>query len=110
MATSLPPSTSRIRPAIGRRLLVNRSSAELYEDAIRAGEGVLAASGPLVVRTGKHTGRSPRDKFIVREPSSESKIWWGHVNQPISEEHYDRLRTRRVAHAAESGEIGRAHV
>ena len=101
MATSLPPSTSRIRPAIGRRLLANRSSAELYEDAIRAGEGVLAASGPLVVRTGKHTGRSPKDKFIVREPSSESKIWWGDVNQPISEEHYDRLRARLVAHAAE---------
>ena len=82
-------------------MLVNRSSAELYEDAIRAGEGVLAASGPLVVRTGKHTGRSPKDKFIVREPSSESKIWWGEVNQPISEQHYDRLRARLVAHAAE---------
>ena len=101
MATSLPPSTSRIRPAIGRRLLVNCSSAELYEDAIRAGEGVLAASGPLVVRTGKHTGRSPKDKFIVREPSSESKIWWGEVNQPISEQHYDRLRARLVEYAAE---------
>ena len=81
MATSLPPSTSRIRPAMGRRLLADRSRAELYEDALRAGEGVLAASGPLVVRTGKHTGRSPGDKFIVREPSSESKIWWGPFNQ-----------------------------
>ena len=101
MTTSLPPSTSRVRPAIGRRVQANRSTAELYEDAIRAGEGILAASGPLVVRTGKHTGRSPKDKFIVREPSSEAKIWWGEVNQPISEEHYDRLRARLVAHVAE---------
>ena len=51
---------------------------------------------PLVVRTGKHTGRSPKDKFVVREPSSAGKVWWGEVNQPISEEHYDRLRARLV--------------
>ena len=101
MTTSLPPSTSRVRPAIGRRVHANRSTAELYEDAVRAGEGLLAASGPLVVRTGKHTGRSPKDKFIVCEPSSEAKIWWGEVNQPISEEHYERLRARLIAHAAE---------
>jgi phosphoenolpyruvate carboxykinase (ATP) len=101
MTTSLPPSTSRIRPAIGRSVRANRSTAELYEDAVRAGEGVLAASGPLVVRTGKHTGRSPKDKFIVREPSSAAKIWWGEVNQPIAEEDYDRLRARLVAHCAE---------
>ena len=101
MTTSLPPSTTRIRPAIGRSVRANRSSAELYEDAVRAGEGVLAASGPLVVRTGKHTGRSPKDKFIVREPSSATKIWWGEVNQPIGEEDYDRLRARLVAHCAE---------
>jgi phosphoenolpyruvate carboxykinase (ATP) len=101
MTTSLPPSTTRIRPAIGRSVRANRSTAELYEDAVRAGEGVLAASGPLVVRTGKHTGRSPKDKFIVREPSSAAKIWWGDVNRPIAEEHYDRLRARLVAHCAE---------
>jgi phosphoenolpyruvate carboxykinase (ATP) len=72
--------------------------AELYEDAIRAGEGIVAADGPLVVRTGKHTGRSPEDKFIVREPSSADKIWWGPVNRPISEEHYDRLRGRLMTY------------
>ena len=78
----------------GARIRSNLSVAELYEDAIRAGEGIVAAEGPFVVRTGKHTGRSPRDKFIVREPSSEAAIWWGEVNQPISEAHYDRLRSR----------------
>ncbi|HLQ49347.1 MAG TPA: phosphoenolpyruvate carboxykinase (ATP), partial [Candidatus Dormibacteraeota bacterium] len=86
-----PPATE-----IGRRTRSNLSVAELYEDAIRAGEGLLAAAGPLVVRTGKHTGRSPEDKFIVDEPSSHDKIWWGTVNRPISEEHYDALRVRLV--------------
>jgi phosphoenolpyruvate carboxykinase (ATP) len=80
---------------------VNRSSAELVEDAIRAGEGLIAAEGPLVVRTGKHTGRSPQDKFIVDEPTTRDKIWWGEVNRPISEAHYGRLRARLVAYCAE---------
>ena len=72
----------------------NLSTAELYEHAIRNGEGLISAHGSLVVRTGEHTGRSPRDKFIVREPSSEKNIWWGDVNRPITEAHYDRLRNR----------------
>ena len=98
-----PPTTSagRARPEIGRRIRANLTTAELVEDAIRAGEGLIAAEGPLVVRTGKHTGRSPKDKFLVDEPSSSSKIWWGEVNQPISEAHYDRLRARLVAYCAE---------
>ena len=96
--TSVGPRT---RPPIGRRVRANRPTAELVEDAIRAGEGVLAADGPLVVRTGKHTGRSPQDKFIVDEPSSRDKIWWGEVNRPISQAHYDRLRARLIADCAE---------
>ena len=96
MATATNPSTSRIRPALGRTLRANRSTAELYEDAVRAGEGLIAASGPLVVRTGSHTGRSPQDKFIVDEPASTDRIWWGEVNRPISEANYDRLRARLV--------------
>ncbi len=55
-----------------------------------------------MVRTGKHTGRSPQDKFIVDEPSSRDKIWWGMVNRPIAEADYDRLRARLVAHCAGS--------
>ena len=93
-------STSRTTSTIGSVLRSNLSTAELYEDAIRAGEGVLAAEGPLVVRTGRHTGRSPEDKFIVREPSSEAKIWWGSVNRPIAEEDYDRLRARLMTYVA----------
>ena len=94
---AIAPAT---RPVLGRSIRANLPIAELYEEAVRAGEGLLAADGPLVVRTGKHTGRSPEDKFIVSEASSRDKIWWGSVNRPISEAHYERLRTRLVAHAA----------
>src|SRR3954454_19888776 len=94
------PRTDRPMP-IGRIVRANLSTAELYEDAIRAGEGIVAAEGPLVVRTGKHTGRSPQDKFIVKEPSSARKIWWGEVNRPIALEHYDRLRARLIAYLSE---------
>jgi len=100
------PTTDHTRRAdgtasIGRIVRANLSTPELYEDAVRAGEGVMAAEGPLVVRTGKHTGRSPQDKFIVREPSSARKIWWGDVNHPIALEHYDRLRARLMAYLAD---------
>ena len=93
-------SSARTPASIGSVLRANLSTAELYEDAIRAGEGLVAAEGPFVVRTGRHTGRSPEDKFIVREPSSEAKIGWGAVNRPISEEHYERLRARLLTYTA----------
>jgi len=52
----------------------NPTTAQLYTAAIRRGHGALAHGGPLVVDTGKHTGRSPQDKFIVQEPGSEGRI------------------------------------
>jgi phosphoenolpyruvate carboxykinase (ATP) len=55
----------------------NLSTAALYEEAVKREEGLLAHLGPIVVKTGHHTGRSPEDKFIVKEESSQSKIWWG---------------------------------
>jgi len=79
----------------------NLSTAELYEHAVRNGEAIISAHGSLVVRTGEHTGRSPQDKFLVREPGSAKKIWWGPVNRPISEPDYDRLRTRLMAYLAD---------
>jgi phosphoenolpyruvate carboxykinase (ATP) len=85
---------------VGRRVYANLATAELYERAVRVGEGVIAAEGPLVVRTGKHTGRSPQDKFVVREPSSEANVWWGDVNQPLDEERYDAFRERLLDHLA----------
>lgn len=69
----------------------NLSAAALYETAIERHEGVLAADGPLVCRTGSHTGRSPNDKFVVTEPSSERHVHWGAVNRPFEEASFDRL-------------------
>ncbi len=98
MTTATIPGSRRSLARPGR---TNLSTAELYELALRENEGMLAAEGPLVVRTGLHTGRSPKDKFIVLEPSSEAKVWWGDVNHPISELHYDRLRQRLMTYVRE---------
>lgn len=69
----------------------NFSPATLVEEAIKNGEGTLASSGALVVNTGKYTGRSPKDRFIVKEPSVSELINWGDTNLPISEEVFDNL-------------------
>src|SRR5512145_2978639 len=76
----------------------NLSTPALYEEAIRRHEGRLAHLGPLIVRTGQHTGRSPGDKFIVREPSSKEKIWWGEVNRGMSEDNFALLNRRMMAY------------
>jgi len=76
----------------------NLPAAALYEHAIRRGEGHLAADGQLVVVTVPHTGRSPQDKFVVREPSSEAHIWWGKHNRPIPPENFERLHRRLQAY------------
>ncbi len=76
----------------------NLSTPMLYEEAIRRREGRLAHLGPLVVRTGQHTGRAPNDKFIVREPSSADKVWWGKVNQAMDPDSFEALRRRLLAY------------
>ena len=76
----------------------NLSTAALYEEAVRRGEAWITHLGPLVVRTGQHTGRSPNDKFVVREPSSEKRIAWGSVNQPLSEENFASLHAKLCAY------------
>jgi phosphoenolpyruvate carboxykinase (ATP) len=73
------------------RVRWNLSPAALYEEAIRRQEGTIAAEGPLACRTGQHTGRSPNDKFVVREPSSEALIEWGKVNRPMDPALFDAL-------------------
>jgi phosphoenolpyruvate carboxykinase (ATP) len=79
----------------------NLSTAALYEHAIRRDEGVLAAEGPLVCRTGAHTGRSPNDKFMVKEPSSDGHIAWGKVNRPLAVAHFEALKREMLAHLAD---------
>ncbi len=61
-------------------VLRNPTTSQLYTDALERGDGRLAEGGPLVVDTGQFTGRSPKDKFVVREPGSEERIWWGDTN------------------------------
>src|SRR5918996_2494500 len=73
------------------RVRWNLAAAPLYEEASRRQEGVIAADGPLVCRTGRHTGRSPNDKFVVREPSSEANVAWGKVNRPMEEPQFETL-------------------
>ena len=76
----------------------NPTTSLLYTHALLRGDARLAEGGPLLVDTGVHTGRSPHDKFVVREPGSEERVWWGSVNQPLSEAHFDRLRVKVVSY------------
>jgi phosphoenolpyruvate carboxykinase (ATP) len=76
----------------------NLNPVELVEHAVRRGEGSLVEGGPFNAVTAPHTGRSPNDRFVVREPSSEEHVWWGKVNVPISPEHYAALREDVMAH------------
>ncbi|MFI0375698.1 MAG: phosphoenolpyruvate carboxykinase (ATP), partial [Candidatus Thiodiazotropha sp.] len=76
----------------------NLPTPSLMEQAIFRREGQLSHLGPLVVRTGHHTGRSANDKFIVDEPSVSKDIWWGDINKPISEEAFDNLHKRLASY------------
>ena len=90
---------------VGGRVLRNPTTSQLYTAALESGEAVLAEDGPLVVDTGRFTGRSPKDKFVVREPGSEDRIWWSDTNAQISEEHFDGLRRKVVAHLDSAGSV-----
>ncbi len=76
----------------------NLTTPALYEQIIRRREGVIGHLGPVFVRTGAFTGRSPNDKFIVKEPTTESHIDWGKVNRPFSEEKFDLIYYRMMAY------------
>ena len=76
----------------------NLPSPALYEQAILRHEGAVSHLGPLVVRTGHHTGRSANDKFIVDEAESHDQIWWGTINKPIPEQNFDILHQRMASY------------
>ncbi len=76
----------------------NLTPAQLVEEALLRGEGVLSKTGALVVETGKYTGRSPDDKFIVDVPKVHKQIAWGKVNRPISLEKYQIIRAKLTAY------------
>ncbi|WP_425410679.1 phosphoenolpyruvate carboxykinase [Hyphococcus sp.] len=70
--------------------LANLTASALYELAVQRGEGEIAADGPLVVRTGEHTGRSAQDKFVVRGPETDKSVWWD-ANKAMTPDAFDAL-------------------
>jgi phosphoenolpyruvate carboxykinase (ATP) len=94
-----PASSAPRRPSVEH---CNLASAELVEHAVRRGEGMLSDSGALVVTTGIHTGRSPRDKFVVKHGPLGDRIWWGTVNQPMEPEAFALLHADLVEHLSQS--------
>ena len=78
-----------------------KSIAELVEHAVSVGEGILADSGALSADTGKFTGRSPGDRFIVEDQVTAEKVWWGKINQAISPENFDALYTQVTDYLSE---------
>lgn len=76
----------------------NLPTSALYEETVRRREGLIAHLGPIVVRTGHYTGRSPEDKFIVKEESSQEKVWWGKENKPFEQARFNSLYHRLLAY------------
>ncbi len=76
----------------------NFEAAQLYEEALARGEAELTAHGALCARTGQHTGRSPKDKYVVRDANTADQIWWDN-NSAISPENFELLRQDMLAHA-----------
>ncbi len=76
----------------------NFAAEALYEEALGRGEAVKTAHGALRALTGQHTGRSPKDKFVVRDENTENAIWWDN-NKAVSREHFDALHADMLAHA-----------
>ena len=87
------------------RAYFNLSVAQLYEEALRRNEAVLAADGPLVAHTGAYTGRSADDRFVVKDGAAADKVHWGKVNKPLAPEQFARLKKKVLAHLAERGEV-----
>jgi phosphoenolpyruvate carboxykinase (ATP) len=77
-----------------RRAYWNLSTAALYEEIVFRSEGSLTHLGPVLVNTGKHTARAAADKFVVREQSTEDRVWWGTYNRPFTGENFGSLLTR----------------
>ena len=81
----------------------NRDKAILIEQAVLNGEGKLSNNGALVCLTGQHTGRSPNDKFIVKDSITQDSVDWGSVNQPLSPEKFGKLRQKVLKHLSNRG-------
>lgn len=74
------------------------SPSELHKIAIQSGQGIESSSGALVIQTGEFTGRSPQDRFIVKDSITEDKVWWGDINIPFDSEAFDALYNKVTAY------------
>lgn len=74
----------------------NQNAPQLYEAGLRRMEGVLSADGAFVTETGEYTGRSPKDKFMIKDPSIMDEVWWGSVNQPLEKENFNLIHSRML--------------
>ncbi len=83
----------------------NLSPASLIEKTIQKGQGKLAASGALTVETGEFTGRSPKDRFIVKDEITKDLVDWGAINQPFSADNYNKLKSKVIAYLNEQDDI-----
>ncbi|PLT29256.1 phosphoenolpyruvate carboxykinase (ATP) [Peribacillus deserti] len=89
----------------GQNVHIQLSVPQLVEKVLKRGEGILTSTGAVRAETGKYTGRSPKDKYTVEEPSTKDKIDWGSVNQPISEEKFNNLYNQVIDHLKAKEEI-----
>ncbi len=89
----------------GKNINIQLSVPQLVEKSISRGEAQLTSDGAVTAQTGKYTGRSPKDKYIVEEASSKDKIDWGNVNRPISSKIFDSLYTKVITHLKAKDEL-----
>jgi phosphoenolpyruvate carboxykinase (ATP) len=89
----------------GSNIQLQLSVPQLVEKVLERKEGIISSTGAVRATTGKYTGRSPKDKYIVEEASSKAKIDWGPVNQPISEEAFSNLYTKVIDFLQEKEEV-----
>ena len=98
MAVESIVTTGTAASFVGAKVHANLAPARLVEMALARDEGVLSVGGALVVRTGHHTGRSPKDKYTVDETGTHDRVWWGGFNQPIEPDRYERIRAKILTH------------
>jgi len=105
VTASLSVSLAEQGISTAAEIRANLGTDALVEEALANGEGRLAKDGPLVVETGKHTGRSAKDKFIVRDAETEGTVWWGKTNVPMTPEHFAALKADFLAALADKDKL-----
>ncbi|MGY2132381.1 phosphoenolpyruvate carboxykinase (ATP) [Hymenobacter sp. HD11105] len=95
---------NRLQPlgfAQASKVHLNLTPAELVEEALRRGEGTLTDTGALMADTGKFTGRSPKDRFVVQDANTQDSVWWGDINIPFDADKFDQLHQKMVDYLAD---------